>query len=282
MKKRIIIFGAGFISNSLLEKLKINNFQDVIQINKKKIDLFQNSSIKKIKKLLQNNDIIIFIAARAPVKNISMLEYNIKILHNFIEAIENKKIHHFIYVSSDAVYDDSKKFITEKSNINPKSFHGLMHYYRERILSNYLNCPLCIVRPTLVYGEKDPHNGYGPNQFIRSAQNKKNIKIFGNGEELRDHVCIDTVSDAIYELIKKRYNGSINIVSGRAYSFKDIANRVIKNYKQIKLIKIARKGPMPHDGLRKFDDKLLKNIIRKHKIVNLLDWIDKKKKYRIK
>ena len=51
MKKRIIIFGAGFISNSLLEKLKINNFQDVIQINKKKIDLFQNSS-KKNKKTI--------------------------------------------------------------------------------------------------------------------------------------------------------------------------------------------------------------------------------------
>ena len=41
---------------------------------------------------------------------------------------------------------------------------------RENILK-LLNIKLCIVRPTLVYGANDPHNGYGPNKFIRLAHN---------------------------------------------------------------------------------------------------------------
>ena len=48
-----------------------------------------------------------------------------------------------------------------------------------------LDCPKSFVRPTLVYGENDPHNGYGPNQFIRNAQNSKNIVFYLVGEERR-------------------------------------------------------------------------------------------------
>ena len=47
-----------------------------------------------------------------------------------------------------------------------------MHLMRENMLK-LLDVKLCIVRPTLIYGTNDPHNGYGPNQFIRLAQSKK-------------------------------------------------------------------------------------------------------------
>ena len=57
----------------------------------------------------------------------------------------------------------------------------------------YVTKNLCIVRPTLVYGEGDPHNGYGPNRFIKLIK-KKPIELFGRGEELRDHVWINDVS----------------------------------------------------------------------------------------
>ena len=48
---------------------------------------------------------------------------------------------------------------------------------RENIL-RLLGIKMCIVRPTLVYGSNDPHDGYGPNKFIRNAQSKKYIKLF--------------------------------------------------------------------------------------------------------
>jgi len=38
-----------------------------------------------------------------------------------------------------------------------------MHLTREMILKNKFNKILCILRPTLIYGPGDSHNGYGPN-----------------------------------------------------------------------------------------------------------------------
>ena len=48
-----------------------------------------------------------------------------------------------------------------------------------------------ILRPTLIYGEGDPHNGYGPNKFMRLAKKNEDILLFGKGEELRDHININ-------------------------------------------------------------------------------------------
>ena len=45
-----------------------------------------------------------------------------------------------------------------------------MHIKREEIITEYCdnrNINLTIIRPTLVYGPGDTHNGYGPNKFIR-------------------------------------------------------------------------------------------------------------------
>ena len=42
-----------------------------------------------------------------------------------------------------------------------------------------LNYNIGHLRPTLVYGENDPHNGYGPNMFLRLAKNAR--KKFGYG-----------------------------------------------------------------------------------------------------
>ena len=51
----------------------------------------------------------------------------------------------------------------------------MMHVIRENYLKSLFLKKLCILRPTLIYGEGDPHNGYGPNKFIRLA---KKMKIF--------------------------------------------------------------------------------------------------------
>ena len=50
-----------------------------------------------------------------------------------------------------------------------------MHLTRELILRKYFNNKLCILRPTLIFGKEDKHNGYGPNQFTIL---QKKIKIF--------------------------------------------------------------------------------------------------------
>ena len=281
MKKnnRIVILGGNsFVASNFINLLKKNK-KKFLPIFKKNIDLTNTNSIKKLSRVLKKNDSLVFISAIAPVKNFKMLIQNLDMCKNVYEALKKKKINYLLYVSSDAVYSDSKKRLTEQSETKPDNLHAFMHLMRENILK-LLNIKLCIVRPTLVYGSNDSHNGYGPNQFIRLAQSKKDISLFGKGEEKRDHIHVNDVGNAIYFLVNKKYVGTVNLVSGTVNSFFKIAQKIKDLYK-IKIKYVKRKGPMPHNGYRAFNNYLLKKILPKtNNPINIFEWVKKKEKYK--
>ena len=276
----VILGGNSFVASSLINLLKKNKI-NFLPIFKKNVDLTNTSSIQKLSKVLRENDILVFISAIAPVKNFKMLIQNLDMCKNVFSVLKKKKIDYLLYVSSDAVYSDSIKPITEQSETKPENLHGFMHLMREDILK-LLNMKLCIVRPTLVYGSNDTHNGYGPNQFIRLAQSKKNLSLFGKGEERRDHIHVNDVGIAIYFLINKKYTGTVNLVTGSVNSFFKIAKKIKDIYK-VKLSYLKRKGPMPHNGYRAFDNALLKKILpNKTNFTDVLQWLESKEKYKKK
>jgi hypothetical protein len=80
--KNIKIIGGGFLSNHLFEYLKNNKINCKI-IERAKCDLSNNKDIKKLNKYIKKNDIIVFIAAKAPAKNISDYNYNLSLCLNF-------------------------------------------------------------------------------------------------------------------------------------------------------------------------------------------------------
>lgn len=277
---RIVILGSNsFIASSLKKKCIENNVK-FLSISRKRLNLNSSKASIKLVKIFKPKDTVVFVAAAAPVKNLNMLSYNLKMCENIYKSlVKIKNLNHLIYVSSDAVYSDSRKKITEKSQTVPNSLHGFMHLMREKILEN-LNCTKCFVRPTLVYGENDPHNGYGPNQFIRNAQNNKNITLFGKGEEMRDHINVDDVGNIIYEIAKYKVSGVINAVSGSIISFHDIAKKIKEIYPKIKIKNIKRNGPIPHNGYRAFDNSFLKKKLKKISLTKLSFWIKEKKRYK--
>ena len=262
---RVIILGSGgFISSEVESILKLKNTK-YLGLKREKIDLLKETSSLKLKKIIKKNDIILFIAAIAPAKNSHDLIKNLIILKNVCNAIDYKKIRKIIYISSDAVYSDTKKKINEKSETIPTSVHGMMHLIRENYLRNIYNKKLCIVRPTLIYGSNDPHNSYGPNSFIRKYLNNENILLFGKGEEQRDHVWVKDVANIIVEIIYNNFFGIINIATGKAISFYKIAKTInqLKRGNSKKIFFTKRNGPMPHNWLRKFYIKILKNKFKK-------------------
>ena len=150
--------------------------------------------------------------------------------------------------------------LVEESETNPMSLHGIMHKTRELIIKSQivdeLQIPLFIARPTLIYGLNDPHNGYGPNRFLRQALNNEKISIFGKGEELRDHVSIDDVGRLISEAVCHKSSGILNIASGKTISFRAIAEKIVfLTNPSIEITETPRVGEMPHNGFRPFDIK---------------------------
>lgn len=268
--KRIVILGtSGIVASNLIREIKKINIK-FIAIGRKEINLKAKDAYRRLSNSLKKSDTVIFIAAEAPVKNLMMLSNNLKICSNVFKALEKKKVRQLIYISSDAVYSDIKNKIKEKSKILPTSLHGFMHMTREKILKSKFDKILCILRPTLIYGKGDTHNGYGPNRFINLANQNKNIKLFGNGEELRDHMYIQDIVKIIIECIIKKKTGVLNLASGKVYSFNYLAKIIVKLSKsKSKILKTKRVGKMPHNGYRPFNIKSLKENFPQAKIGSL-------------
>jgi nucleoside-diphosphate-sugar epimerase len=129
------------------------------------------------------------------------------------------------------------------------------------MLKNVYDGPLCIIRPTLIYGPKDPHNGYGPNKFIRLAKSNIDLEIFGNGEEKRDHVFINDLAEIIFMVILNQAIGILNVATGKLLSFLNIVEITINQLEsKSKILRIPRKIEMPHNGYRAFDISNFKKV----------------------
>ncbi len=227
---------------------------EVIAITRQDIDLLSDGAAGQLASILRDTDTLVFIAAQAPVKNNAMLIDNLRIAATVCTAISSIQVGHVIYVSSDAVYADSDRPLIETSCAHPASLHGVMHLARELMLAEVCKAPLCILRPTLIYGANDPHNGYGPNRFRRLAQRGEEIALFGAGEEQRDHVYVEDVAEIILRCVVLKSHGILNIATGTVTSFEAVAKKVASLAPHTSAIKnTERSGPMPHRGYRAFD-----------------------------
>ena len=252
--KRVVVMGAGgFIGASLVKALKASKIH-FLALTSEKLNLFDSDASDRLADILNSDDTLIVISAIAPCKNNEMLFQNILMMKAVCEAIEKQQPKHLIYLSSDAVYADSADPLTETSSAEPGSLHGVMHLSREIMLKQVCNVPMAILRPSLIYGAEDTHNGYGPNQFLRVALAGKEITLFGEGEEQRDHVYIEDVVNILLLVILYCSEGVINVATGSVVSFRKIAQMVSEYFNPNIIINtIPRVGPMPHNGYRPFD-----------------------------
>ena len=67
-----MILGSGGIISSNLQKILKQRRINITTIGRSKLDLKKKNASKKLKKKIKNNDVVVFIAAEAPVKNIEM------------------------------------------------------------------------------------------------------------------------------------------------------------------------------------------------------------------
>jgi len=253
---RVVILGAsGFVSSASQRRLETQNIL-VLPLAQAMLDLTHKDAGIRLANMLHPDDALLFVAAKAPVKSEAMLIENLRMCESACEALKQTPVNHVVYISSDAVYSDSDSPLTERSCAQPGSLHGIMHLAREVMLSNAYSGPLCILRPTLIYGKEDPHNGYGPNRFLRLASKGEEIVLFGEGEERRDHVWVEDVAELVSRVILHCSKGILNIATGTVMSFKELAELSIHLSGKTSIIKSTKRvGPMPHNGYRPFDPK---------------------------
>ncbi len=252
---RVVILGAGgFVGGQAAARLEADGIP-VLRLSRAEIDLLAQGAAEQLAGLLKSEDCLMVVSAVAPCKNTSMLADNIAMMRAVCAALEQVPVAHVIYISSDAVSSDSDGPLSEDSVTAPDNLHGIMHVVRELMLKSVVGgTPLAILRPSLLYGLDDPHNGYGPNSFRRLVAKGEDIILFGEGEERRDHVFIDDVAEIIRLVVLHKSRGALTVATGEVVSFKDMAEMVVAQFDAPVAIKGSpRRGPMPHNGYRPFD-----------------------------
>ena len=250
---RAVVLGAGgFIGGATARRLRSERIE-VVALGRDSCDLLAPEAATRLADELWPDDTLVFVSAHAPVKNVAMLMENMRMGEAVCAALRYQPVAHVVYVSSDAVYKDSAEPLSESSCAEPGNLHGVMHLGREVMLRNEFAGPLACVRPTLTYGIDDPHNGYGPNRFRRLAAEGKEIMLFGEGEEQRDHVAVDDIAELVLRLVLHRSTGIVNAVSGDVVSFRALAEFITAQFTPpVAITGSPRIGPMPHNGLRPF------------------------------
>ncbi len=251
---RVVVIGsAGFVGGAIVARLARENVP-CLPLGRAELDLLAPDAGARLRTLLAPGDAVVAAAAIAPCKDIAMLIDNMRIVAALVTGLAGAPVSHVVNISSDAVYADEPVPLTEDSPAAPTSLHGAMHLAREIALRSGLNVPLAMLRPTLIYGAADPHNGYGPNRFRRLAAAGEEIALFGEGEERRDHVAVEDVAEIAFRVLMRRSRGVLNLATGDVHSFRAVAEMAVALApKPVPIRGTPRSGPMPHNGYRPFD-----------------------------
>ncbi len=248
----VILGGRGFTGSALRVALKCHGIS-ILAPGSSELDLAADGADERLTGILRTTDAVVLLAALTPDKGRGVGPFlkNLAMGANVCAALERVTPAHVVYFSSDAVYPLETSLVTETSCAQPTDLYGLMHMARELMIKTSTKAPVAVLRPTLIYGANDTHGAYGPNRFRRMAHENGRIILFGNGEEMRDHIAVKDVASLTLLVLSHLSAGTLNLATGRSISFADLARRVAAlSDRSIHLDSVPRQNPITH---RHFD-----------------------------
>ena len=260
-KSKIFITGhKGLVGSSLYNLLKKKGYQNIVTVEKKKLNLLDKD---KVEKFIKTKKIEFIINCAAKVGGIlanstdpvSFFYQNIQIQNNLLIAAKKFKIKRFIFLGSSCIYPKhSKTPITEDQLLSGKLEKTNEAYALAKIsgikLSEYLfyqnKLDIVCLMPTNLYGINDNYNKFSSHvipgmisKFIEAKKNKKKyVELLGSGKPLREFMFNDDLSNAILLILKtskkkilKASSNSFpifNIGTEKNISIKNLANLISK------------------------------------------------------
>jgi UDP-glucose 4-epimerase len=253
---RVTVLGSrGFVATRLIRMLAGQGIA-CRPVGSAEVDLIAPAAAAELAGILRPGDSVVVTSALTPEKGRDRATFlkNVAMIDNLCKGLARASCAQVVYVSSDSVYDSRFTQINEETACESSDLYALAHIVREKLLAEACesaNLPLAIVRPCAIYGAGDTHNSYGPNRFLRTALSEGRIALFGEGEEVRDHVYIDDIGRIIFESLLRGSCGVINAVSGTALTFREVARKIVEAIaRPVAIETMPRRIPMVH---KRFD-----------------------------
>ncbi len=264
MAKLIVTGGLGFIGSNLIEYL-LNKGNYVINIDKVSYssNFYNTSSFKKnknykfykaditnkakINKIIKKHKpkCIFNLAAETHVdrsidKSKSFIKSNILGVHSLLEVlIKNKKIK-LIHISTDEVYGSihGNSRATEEEPYRPKNPYAATKASADHLIRSYINTyklKAIITNCSNNYGPRQNPEKFIP-KMIFNIFKKKNLPIYGKGNNSREWIYVLDHCEALYKVYKKGKAGvTYNIGSNKNLSNKELAKKILAICSKIKI-----------------------------------------------
>ena len=229
---RVVIYGSNGFAGQALKHLLISQNINHLCLSRKDFNFTDLNAGERLASILRAEDTLVIVAAITPDKSRDVDSFfsNIVMIKHVCEALERVTPSHVVYFSSDAVYSSLDETVYDHTLCSPEGLYGIMHYARESMIKSATQAPVAILRPTLIYGALDTHNSYGPNRLRRMAAVDKAISLFGQGEEMRDHIYIEDVVKLALLSMQYKSVGTIYLATGKSISYLELAQKVASNF----------------------------------------------------
>tara|TARA_B100000212_G_scaffold326319_1_gene288704 strand:+ start:340 stop:1257 length:918 start_codon:yes stop_codon:yes gene_type:complete len=251
--KSVLISGtSGFVGSAIYSKFLENNWQICTLGRNKKYDVFCDFSkpleMLKLKLPLKKFDICIHIAAANEVICMQnpVQAYNINCCgtHALAEICKFYKIKNFFYISTFHVFGNQTGYLDEKSKPIPNNLYGLSHQICEQDLlmsdmNNYFKTK--IIRLPNIIGV--PHSWHDFDRwtlaqfdFCKQCNEVQNIALNSSGEQVRNWVNLEFVSEKILDYAENLNYEKIHHIVGQNLSVIQLAKMIAEtwelNFKQ--------------------------------------------------
>jgi len=225
--KKICLIGAsGFVGTRLIELLKQNSAYQLKNIDKNNSPVYPEITTiadirdkEKLKILLQGQDVVVLLAAehRDDVSPTSLYyDVNVDGTRNVLEVMNVCGVKKIIFTSSVAVYGLNKNNPNEEHPTDPFNHYGKSKWQAEEVLREWhnkdsKNNTLAIIRPTVIFGERNRGNVYNLLKQISSGRflkvgacnNKKSMAYVGNVAALLTYLIENAQDYNVYNYIDK-------------------------------------------------------------------------------
>lgn len=235
MKKNILLVSRrGFIGSNLTARYSNNPDIKLYAMCSEDFNLMNPFQMAESLEKIDGPLTVIFLATvgRLPVDDFHVFNQNISMAKNLITVTKTKKLEHFIFTSTACVYGRPPVHmpITEATPVNPSGHYGLSKYASEKWLQYELKCPVSIIRIPGTYGPGDKGKSIVAH-FINKINAGEEVKVSGDGKQIREFLYIDDLLRTFDEVLKKPRSILMNVSSDSRCSIEeliDITAEVLK------------------------------------------------------
>ncbi len=213
--KTLIIGGSGFVGSRLLSEVDRTDF---LNLDKNISPFFDDISIlgdirnkEDLKQSMKDVDNVVLLAAehRDDVSPTTLYyDVNVKGTKNVLDIMDEYGVKNIFFTSSVAVYGLNKDNPDENHAIDPFNHYGKSKWQAEKVIKKWydndpVNKSVTIVRPTVIFGERNRGNVYNLLKQISSGK----FMMIGKGDNKKSMAYVGNVVEFIQNSIERKNIG---------------------------------------------------------------------------